>query len=102
MNDLFCGFEVICAYIDKLLILTKGDWTDHVQKLELTFSNLKEEGIECNIENSFFGQTEMEYLGLWVTCNGVKPIYIKIEAITNMVPHNARKRLRKFRDVINY
>ena len=55
------------------------------------FSNLKEEGIQCNIENSFFGQTEMEYLGLWVTCNGVKPINIKIEAIINMVPHNARK-----------
>ena len=54
MNDLFRGFEVICAYIDKMLILTKEDWTGHVQKLELTFSNLKEEGIECNIENKSF------------------------------------------------
>ena len=33
MNDLFRGFEFICAYIDDLLIPTKGDWTDHVQKL---------------------------------------------------------------------
>ena len=32
-NDLFYGFELICAYIDNLLILTKGDLTDHVQKL---------------------------------------------------------------------
>ena len=33
MNDLFHGFEFICAYIDELLILTKGNWIDHVQKL---------------------------------------------------------------------
>ena len=33
MNDLFHGFEFIREYIDYLLILTKGDWTDHVQKL---------------------------------------------------------------------
>ena len=33
MNDLFHGFEFICAYIDDLSILTKGDWIDHVQKL---------------------------------------------------------------------
>ena len=33
MNDLFHGFEFRCAYIDDILILTKGDWTDHVQKL---------------------------------------------------------------------
>ena len=35
MNAFFNGFESIRAYIDELLILTKGDWTDHVQRLEL-------------------------------------------------------------------
>ena len=33
MNDLFHGFELICAYIDGHLVLTKGYWTDHVHKL---------------------------------------------------------------------
>ena len=33
MNDLFHGLKFICAYIYDLLILTKGDCTDHVQKL---------------------------------------------------------------------
>ena len=33
MNGLFHGFEFIRVYIQNLLILTKGDWTDHVQKL---------------------------------------------------------------------
>ena len=51
MNDLFHGFEFIRAYIDAILILTKGDWTDHIQKLVLTLNKLKEKGLKCNIES---------------------------------------------------
>ena len=83
MNDLFHEFESIHAHIDDLLILTKRDWTDHVQKLKLTLNKLKGKRLKCNIERSFFGKTEMEYLGFWVTRDGVKPINIKIEVITN-------------------
>ena len=42
MNDLFHVFLIIRAYIDYLLILTKGDQKYHIQKLELTLSKLKE------------------------------------------------------------
>ena len=62
MNDLFHGFEFICAYIHDLLILTKGYWTDHIQKLEVTLTKLKGKGLKCNIERYFFGKTKMEYL----------------------------------------
>ena len=59
-NDLFHGFEFICAYINGILILKKGDWTDHVQKLESTLIKLKVKGLKYNIEESFFGQTKLE------------------------------------------
>ena len=42
MNDLFHGFEFIRAYIDYLLIITKEDCTNHVQKLELTLNKINE------------------------------------------------------------
>ena len=51
MNDLFHGFEFIREYIYDMLIPTKGDWTDHVHKLELTLHELKGKGLKCNIEN---------------------------------------------------
>ena len=57
MDDLFHGLEFIRAYIDDILILTKGDWTDNLQKLGSTINKLKEKGLKFNIENSFFGQT---------------------------------------------
>ena len=62
MNDLFHGFEFIRAYIDNLLVLTTGDWTDHLQKLELTLNKSKGKLVKYNIEESFFGKTKMEYL----------------------------------------
>ena len=82
INDLFHGFEFIRAYLDNLLILKKGDWTDHVQKMELTLNKLKGKWLKFNIEKSLFGKTEMEYLGFWVTLDRVKPTNIKISIIT--------------------
>ena len=34
MNKMFHGFEFIRAYIDNLLIITKGDWSYHLEKSE--------------------------------------------------------------------
>ena len=36
MSKIFRGFEFIRSYIDGLLIITKGDWSNHLEKLELT------------------------------------------------------------------
>ena len=47
--------------------------------------------MKCDIKKSFFGKTEMEYLGFWVTRNGVKTVNKKIEPITNMAPSTSRK-----------
>ena len=81
LDNSFQGFEFIHVYIYELSILTKGYWTYYVQILELTLNQLKESQIEFNIKQSFYGKTEIEYLGFWVTCDGVKPINKKVEAI---------------------
>ena len=86
MNEIFRGFEFIQAYINYQLIITKGDWSDHLEKLELTLQKLKDNGLKCNIKKSFFGQIEMEYLGFWVTRTRIRPINKKVEAIVNMKP----------------
>ena len=60
--------------MDYLLVLTKGYWIDYVQKIELTLNKLKEKVLKYNIERSFFRQPEIEYLGFWVTRDGIKLI----------------------------
>ena len=51
MNKTFRGLEFFRAYINDLLIITKGDWSDHFEKFELTLQKLKDNGLKCNIEN---------------------------------------------------
>ena len=66
------------------MITTRGDWSDHLEKLELTIKKLKYNGIEFNIKKSIFGKTNMEYLDFWMTWNGIRLTNYKVEAIINM------------------
>ena len=59
MNDLVHEFEFIRSYIGHILVSTKGVWTDHEQKLELTLNKPIKKGLKCNIEKSFFRKTKM-------------------------------------------
>ena len=44
----------------------------------------------------------MEYLGFWVTRNVIKPINIKIEAISNIKPPTSKNRYKIYIGVIQY
>ena len=83
-------------------IVTKGDWFNHLEKLELTLKSHKDNGLKCYIAKSLFGQTEMEYLGLWVTWSWILPINKKVESILNMMPTKNTKELRAFIGMIIY
>ena len=40
-NEMFCRIEFIRACIDDLLVITKGDWSGHLDKLELVLKDLR-------------------------------------------------------------
>ena len=96
MNEMFRGLEFIQAYTDDLLIIMKGDWSDHLDKLELTLQKLKDNRLKFNIKKPSFGQTKMEYLGFWVTRTWIWPINKKVEAIVKMTPPKNKKEMREF------
>ena len=102
MMELFDGMEFIRAYIDDLLILTKGDFDDHLEKLELTLRRLMDAGLKVNLPKSYFAQAEIEYLGYMITREGIKPQTKKIEAIANIAPPTNVRELRRFIGIINY
>ena len=43
----------------------------------------------------------MSYLGLWVTCEGVKLLIKKVESIKNMTPQTIQKVMRKLKGIVN-
>ena len=74
MNYLLLRFEFVSVCIDDLLILTKGYWPYYVHKLELNLNKLKDTGLKSKNVKFFLGKIRMEYLGFWITHNGIKPI----------------------------
>ena len=102
MSELMDGLEFIRCYINDLLCLTKGDFDDHLDKLEHVFRRLKEAGLKVNAKKSFFARTELEYLGYWITRDGIQPLKEKVAAIMNIDTPTNRKELRSFIGIVNY
>ena len=75
------GLKFLRTYIDDLLCLTTGDWDDQLEKLERSLSRLKDAGLKINAKKSFFGRMALEYLGYWVTRQGIIQIPKKVAAI---------------------
>jgi Reverse transcriptase (RNA-dependent DNA polymerase) len=81
------------AYIDDLLIITKGTFEDHIDSLEVVFNRLKQAGLKVNAKKSFFMKSEQEYLGYWISKQGVSPTTKKVNAITNIATPTNKKEL---------
>ena len=56
MNELFHGMEQVRAYINDLLVITKGSLEDHLEILEALLVKLRDAGFKVNDEKSFFHQ----------------------------------------------
>ena len=102
MSELFDGLEFVRTYIDDLLCLTKGTFDDHLEKLERVLYRLREAGLKVNGNKSFFAKTELEYLGYWITRDGIKPLPDKVRAILALEPPKNRRELRSFIGIVNY
>ena len=102
MSILMGDLEYIRTYIDDLLCITKGTWEDHLEKLEEVFKRLQNAGLKVNARKSFFGRGELEYLGYWITRDGIMPIPKKVKAIKNMATPRTIRDVRKFVGMVNY
>ena len=102
MSELFDGIEFVRTYIDDLLCLTKGTFEDHLEKLERVLARLQQAGLKVNGNKSFFARAELEYLGYWITRDGIKPLPDKVKAILAIDTPRTRKELRSFIGIVNY
>ena len=52
MSELFIDLDTVCVYIDDLLHVTKGSWTEHLYILEEIFTRLQKDGLKVNSSKS--------------------------------------------------
>jgi hypothetical protein len=94
--------EYVETYLDDMLILTNNSFKDHLLKLEMVLARLSTAPMRVNISKSKFFAEQIEYLGYWITRQGIQPKRNKIEAILNIKAPKARKELRQFIGIVNY
>jgi hypothetical protein len=102
MMDLMEALEYVRAYINDLLVITRGTLEDHLDKLGEVLRRLREAGLKVNAAKSFFCTHEIEYLGYILTRGGIKPQQKKVQAILALNPPNNVKELRHFLGMVQY
>ena len=59
--------EFVRVYLDDLLVISKGTFEDHLEKLDEVLGKLMKVGLKVNLKKSFLACTETDYLGYVVT-----------------------------------
>jgi len=93
MSKLMDGLAFVRTYIDYLLCLTKGTFSDHLKKAELVLQRLQKAGLKVNVMKLFFARSQLEHLGCWITRTGFKPVYDKVKAVLKIAEPKTRKEL---------
>jgi Reverse transcriptase (RNA-dependent DNA polymerase) len=81
MNNIFADMPEVRAYTDDILVATKGSYEHHLIVLSKILTRLRKKGFKINLRKSFFAVDRFEYLGYWVTCEGIQPQKRKVDAI---------------------
>ena len=58
MGDLFADLETVKEYIYDLLVVTKGDCTEHLTSLDTVLHSIHKSVLKVNISKYFFGKHE--------------------------------------------
>ncbi len=100
--DLMAYIKFVRAYIDDLLIISRGILDEHLQKMETVLTRLRDARIKVNAAKSSFCAHEIEYLGYILTREGIKPQPKKKQTILVLNPPNNVKELRHFLRMVQY
>ncbi len=102
IQDLMASLEFVQAYMDELLIITRGVLDKHLQKMETVLTRLRDAGLKVNAAKSLFCAHEIKYLGYILTRDWIKPQPKKVQAIFALNPANNVKELRHFLGMVQY
>ena len=79
------GIENVEKYIDDIAIFS-NDWNEHVRTLNNVFKRLQENGFSINPKKCEWAVQETDFLGYYLTPNGIKPWSKKVRAILDLQP----------------
>ena len=93
------GYAV--AYIDDVLIFSRTE-EEHIRHVRRVLELLQQHGLRCKRGKCRFGQTGTEYLGHYVSAQGVRPLRDKVEAIREWPQPRTVAEVRRFLGKVGY
>src|ERR1700729_538455 len=88
--------------MDDILIHTKDDIEDHLNKVRIVFDRLRQYDIKLKLTKCAFLKTELKYLGFVINKQGVKPEVDKVKAIRELEPPKTVREVRSFIGMCGY
>ena len=99
---IFIDLSFVLVYFDDILIYTKGDFADHLLKLQQVLHRLRRANLQVNLNKCQFAIDTVDYLGYTLTRAGFKPQVNKVQAILKLQPPRTVKQVRKLLGFINF
>ena len=90
------------AFLDDILVVTKGNLQEHKNELDKILKKLNDENLAINLQKCEFAKEDIVWLGFKVTPYGVTPTKPKCEAILKLEEPKTLKQLRSFMGCIHH
>jgi len=101
MEDTLQDIEEADAYRDDAGIFN-DDWHSHLKSIETVLQRLQDNGFTINPLKCEWTVQEMDWLGYWLTPDGLKPWPKKIKPILELQPTTNLKQLHSFLGAVNF
>ena len=95
------GLENCDAYIDDVIIYN-DTWEEHLTTIQKFFDRLSDAQLTINLNKTEFCKAHVHYLGHIVGQNQVKPIDVKVTAISDFSVPSCIKQLMRFLGMAGY
>ena len=89
------------AYMDDLVVSSK-DLQEHLRKLDLVFSRLRENNLKVKLSKCDFYQSQLGFLGFLVCKEGLRVVPTKVKAIADFPVPTSVKSLQTFLGMVGY
>ena len=96
------GISSKFAFLDDILVITKGTIKEHESELDKILQKLDAEGLAISLQKCEFAKSTFELLGFIITPTGITPLVTKIEAIMKLDNPKTLKQLRSFLESIHH
>ena len=90
------------AWLDDIIVVTRGSKQDHEKKLFDVLNKLEKAGYRASKRKSEFFVNQTKWLEHEIDENGIKPNEEKVEAILRLKPSENTKELKSFLGAIKY